>query len=56
MKLCQRFKRVGQEQPTSQEKYEQKRKMTRHGFPREWLSPGAVRVTFAWMAYNEEEG
>ena len=38
MKLYQRVKRADQDQPTSREKYEQKRKMTGHGFPREWRS------------------
>ena len=35
---------------TSREKYEQKRKITGHGFQKEWLSE------FIWLDYDEKEG
>ena len=39
-----------QKESMSREKYEQKRKMTGHGFRKEWLSE------FVWLDYNEKEG
>ena len=39
-----------QKEPTSREKYEEKRKMTGCGFRKDWLSE------FIWLDYNEKEG